>query len=478
MPTPTTPAEPVFSGPDLCRLTAREAIALLKAGEVSPAELVEASLTRIGQTSDAINAMVTPCPDRARAAAAQADRSTLLAGLPIGIKDLTTVAGVRTSFGTPGLAEFVPEHSDPIVTRLEGRGGVVIGKTNTPEMGAGANTFNAVFGATRNPWDTRMNPGGSSGGAAAGLAAGEVWLSQGSDLGGSLRTPASYCGVVGLRPSPGVAGGGHDVLKMGTMPVDGPMARNVADCALMLDAMAGFDPVWPVSYPAPETTYLDQCLRQPGPIRIAFSPDLNGVAPVTTEMDGLLRTALGQMTGDGVSVEEETPQVRDIEMAFRVHRALDMWTMYRHTPERIRAHYKPTLRQNIEDGQALTVEQIGDAMVARGRAYGVMQDFMTRYDVLACPVAGLPPLPVEVEYPTEVAGVPCKDYLDWLRFAFLATLCGLPALSLPVGFTEAGLPVGIQLIGKPRGEGRLLQVARVLEERLGLCATPIDPIRR
>ncbi|WP_234988713.1 amidase [Tropicibacter naphthalenivorans] len=459
-------------------MSAREAVRLLQKGEVTSSDLVEASLTRIEQTSGAINAMVTICPERAMTSAREADAQSLLAGLPIGIKDLTPVAGVRSTFGTPGLSEHIPTASDPLVLRLEARGAVVMGKTNTPEMGAGANTFNPIFGATRNPWDTRLNAGGSSGGAAAGLAAGEVWLSQGSDLGGSLRTPASFCGIVGLRPSPGVAGGGHPVLNMGTMPVDGPMARDVADCALFLDAMAGFDPIWPVSTPAPADSYLAQTLRDPGRVRIAYSPDLNGLAPVTGEMAQVLEAALARVQGGAVSVDEVQPKLPDIEAAFRVHRAMDMWTMYRHTPERIRSQYKPTLRQNIEEGRELTVDQIGDAQIARGRAYDVMRALLSDFDVLACPVTGIAPLPVEVEYPTEVAGEPCKDYLDWLRFAFLATLCGLPALSLPVGFTPAGLPVGMQLIGRPRGEGRLLQVARVLEERLGVGARPIDPVIR
>lgn len=465
-----------FTGPDLCRQTARDVMALLKSGQVSTAELIDASLSRIAQTSPAINAMVTTCGDRARDA--QPDRDSMLAGLPVGIKDLTDVAGVRTTYGTPALADNVPKASDPMVLRMEARGAVVIGKTNTPEMGAGANTFNAVFGATRNPWDTRMNPGGSSGGAAAGLATGEVWLSQGSDLGGSLRTPASYCGVVGLRPSPGLVASAAGADAFDAFGVDGPMARNVADVALFLDAMTGFDPVSPLSHPPSTDSYLNACLAAPGHIRIAFSTDLGGLAPVTSDMAQILARAVARVQAPDVAVEEHQPDTRGLDHAFRTFRALGMWTSHQVRPKRISQHFKPTLAENIRTGSTLTVDDIARANVTRSRLYAQMRGLFDRFDVLACPVTGLAPLPSEVEYPTEVAGQPCRDYLDWLSFAFLASTCGLPALSLPVGFTDTGLPVGLQLIGPPRGEARLLQVARHLEEALALPLAPIDPIVR
>ncbi|MGH1415308.1 MAG: amidase [Pelagimonas sp.] len=472
------PARPAFSGPELCALTACDAVDLLKAREVQPSDLVEASLARISQTSPAINAMVTQCAARAQSATKAATPNQDLAGLPIGIKDLSPVSGVRTTFGTKALAEFVPETSEPLVTRLETRGAIVIGKTNTPEMGAGANTFNAVFGKTRNPWDTRLNAGGSSGGAAAGLATGEVWLSQGSDLGGSLRTPASFCGIVGLRPSPGIAGGGPALQGFDFLPVNGPMARTVEDCALMLDAMAGYDPIWPISYPAPVNSYLRTCRTESGPIRIAYAPDLGGLAPVTPRMSQVLNTALARIASKDLDVIEAAPQTETVEQCFRTLRAFGFWTNARNTPERITQHYKPTLQQNISEGRALLMDDVAEAMTQRSAIYQSMLLFLKDYDVLACPVTGIEPLPVEIEYPTDVNGEPCKDYLDWLRFAMLATVCGLPALSLPVGFTDTGVPVGLQLIGRPRGEGRLLQVARVMEKALNLGSAPIDPVIR
>ncbi|MBP0482576.1 amidase [Sagittula salina] len=469
------PAERGFSGPDLCALTAVEAVTLLKRRAVSPRELVEASLTRIATTSPAINAMVTPCADRALNAASKATPDSLLAGLPIGIKDLTPVAGVRTTWGTPAHADHIPAASDPLVTRLEARGAVVMGKTNTPEMGAGGNTFNAVFGATRNPWDTRLNAGGSSGGAAAGLATGEVWLSHGSDLGGSLRTPASYCGIVGLRPSPGLVASGPGVDAFDRMGVEGPMARTVADVALFLDAMAGFEASCPLSHPG--GAFLAALDTDPGPIRIAFSPDLDRL-PVTAEIAGVHATALARVAAPDLTVEEIAPTFPGRDHAFRTFRALGMWTKSKLTPVRVSDRFKPTLKANIAEGAVLTPDDIATATITRTRLFATMQALFAQHDVLACPVTGLAPLPVAVEYPTEIAGTPTRDYLDWLSFAFLATLTGLPALSLPVGFTPAGLPVGLQLIGPPRGEARLLQVAQRLQQALGLPGTPIDPNRQ
>lgn len=469
-------ADPAFSGPELCRLTACEAVDLLRRRKVSPRDLVEASVARIARTSPAINAMVTVCADRALAAAGAEAADSPLAGLPIGIKDLTPVAGVRSTWGTPALADHVPAVSDPLVLRLEARGAVVIGKTNTPEMGAGANTFNPVFGRTRNPWNTTMNAGGSSGGAAAGLAAGEVWLSTGSDVGGSLRTPASFCGIVGLRPTPGrvISGNGHDGFNL--FGVEGPMARTVEDCALFLDAMAGWDPASPISFPAPERGFLETCRTDAGPVRLAFSPDLGGLFPVEPEMAAILARAVQRFEAPDVTVAEESPKLPRLAETFRTFRALGMWTGFRNTPKRVSDGYKDTLKRNIAEGGRLTVDEIADAQHARSQLYETMQRFFGRFDVLACPVSGIGPLPAEIEYPPSVAGVASRDYIDWLSFAFLATVCGLPALSLPVGRDARGLPVGLQLIGPPRGEARLLQVARRLEQATGFPATPIDPV--
>jgi amidase len=455
-------------------MSARDVIALLKKGEITTADLIDASLTRMDQVEPLVNAVVTRCPERARAADVAA--SSLLAGLPIGIKDLNPVAGVRTTFGTKGMADHVPDTSDPLVIRLEDRGGVVLGKTNTPELGAGANTFNAVFGATRNPWNTAMNAAGSSGGAAVSLATGELWLSHGSDFGGSLRSPANYCGIVGLRPSPGIAGGSSAHLGFTTGGVDGPMARDVLDCALFLDAMAGYDPLWPISFPPPATPYIDTARHDAGKVRIAYTSDLNGFAAVTSEIDSLLRGALESLRLPDVTVEDHCPDLPRLDETFRALRCLSFLGSYQVTPDAVTRHYKDTIKGNLADARAMSFDDYVQAERDRSAIYNSMATFFQTHDVLACPVNGLAPLPVEIEYPTEVAGRPMRDYIDWLQFAFLPTVAGLPALSLPVGFTSSGMPVGLQLIGPPRGEARLLQVAHTLEQALNLPVTLIDPI--
>jgi amidase len=465
--------ETIYSGPDLCAKPAREVIDLLAKGEVSTDELIDASLTRMDQVESQVNAVVTRCENRARAA--KPDRSSALAGLPIGIKDLNEVAGVRTTFGTKGCADHVPETSDPLVRRLEDRGGVVLGKTNTPELGAGANTFNAVFGATRNPWNTAMNAAGSSGGAAVSLATGELWLSHGSDSGGSLRSPANYCGIVGLRPSPGIAGGSSAKMGFTTMNVEGPMARDVLDCALFLDAMAGYDRIWPVSFPAPQVPYLETARRDAGPVRVAYTPDLNGFAAVTSEIDTVLRQALGRLRLPNVTVDEHCPELPRLDEAFRAMRYLSYLGNYQATPPEIAKYFKDTIHGNVADAEAMAFADYVRSERNRSAIYNNMVAFFETFDVLACPVNGLAPLPVEIEYPTEVAGRPMRDYIDWLQFAFPASVAGLPAMSLPVGFTPSGMPVGLQLIGPPRGEGRLLQIAHMFEQALALPVTVIDP---
>src|SRR5215475_9841370 len=294
------------SATELWRLTARQAVDLLKRREIRPLDLVEASLARIAATDGAIHAVPTLCAERARAEAGTVDAGSLLAGLPIAVKDLEDVAGVRTTYGSPIYAAHVPARSDLMVERLETAGAVVVGKSNTPEFGAGANTYNQLFEATRTPWQTDLTAGGSSGGSAAALAAGQVWLATGSDLGGSLRTPASFCGVVGLRPSPGRVATGPNERPFGTLPVVGPMARNVGDCALMFDAMVGQHDEDPMSFEAPPASFLSSALKPKMPLRVAYSPDL-GICPVDKVVRESVGAAMKKLAGAGVIVEEASP---------------------------------------------------------------------------------------------------------------------------------------------------------------------------
>lgn len=472
-----------FTGPELCRLEAHEVVALLKRGEISSQDLLDAAFERTEAVEPAINALPITCQERAEAALGNLgdgdrDHPGWLAGLPIGIKDLDKVSGVRTTFGTRGLADFVPEESEHFVDRLEQRGGIVIGKTNTPEMGAGGNTFNEVLGTTRNPWDTRMNAAGSSGGAAASLAAGEVWLSSGSDHGGSLRTPAAYCGIVGLRPSPGrVASMLTPGASVGfiTEGVQGPMARSVRDCALFLDAMSGFEPRVPLSYPAPDTPFQEAVKRATGTVRIAFSPDLNGLLPVESVIADGLKDALGKIERAGGVVFEDCPELPNLERTYHVVRSLGFAAAFSRLPQSVTRHFKKTLRENWEFAQTVSQEDFTAMNVDRTTLFLNTHDFLQDFDVLACPTVGCMPRPVELEWVDEINGVEFTNYMDWLRFAFLATVTGLPAISVPIGLSPEGMPIGMQLIGKPRGEAALLAVARAVEMAVGGPLGPIDP---
>ena len=475
---------PAFTGPELCALDAHEVVGLLRRREISPEELLDASLARIETVEPAVNAMPTVCSDRARAAAkalsnTHSDHPGWLGGLPLGIKDLDRVKGVRTTFGTLGLSDHVPDFSDHFVERLEQRGGLVVGKTNTPEMGAGGNTFNAVFGATRNPWNTALNPGGSSGGAAASIATGETWLSQGSDHGGSLRTPAAYCGVVGLRTTPGrvpttlVAGVSAAHIGDGVI---GPMARSVRDCALFLDSLSGFEPRFPLSLPSPNTSFQDAVARSTPKVRIAFAADLGGLCPVEAPIRDALASTLDKVEAEGGTVIEDCPDLTGLEDTYRKLRALGIVAAFSRLPEDVHRHFKPALRDNWAYARTLTLEDFADAYIDRTRLFLAMQGFLEDFDVLACPTVSCMPRNSDIEWIAEVEGETFDDYLGWMKFAFLATTAGLPAASVPVAVSEQGLPIGIQLIGPPRGEATVLAVARAIEMAVGGPLGPIDPV--
>ena len=456
-----------YTGPDLCALTAIEVRSLLKSREISPQDLLDASETRIQQTEPQQNAMVTRCFSRARKSIRP---DSLLGGIPIGVKDLTDVKDVRTTYGTIGFQDHIPEASDPLVTAMEVHGALVVGKTNTPEMGAGANTFNTVFGPTGNPHNPAFNAGGSSGGAASGLATGQVWLSHGSDYGGSLRLPAAYCNVVGLRPSPGRAGGSKTVFE--TIGVQGPMARTVADCALFFDAMQGVKS--PIGFPAPATSFLSAVEAAPDTMRIGYMPDLCGHAPVEADVAETLASALHMAEKSGCTVEEVGLDTTGMDQAFRAIRALGFATTALSLPESITCHFKATIKGNAADAAALTANDLAKANLIRARLYRDATALLTHFDILACPVVGLGPMPLEIEFPPEVNGVKSRDYLDWLGFSNLASLSSLPALSLPVGRLPNGMPMGIQLIGPNRGEAKLLAAARSLERILAVNTRPVD----
>jgi amidase len=468
---------------DLTRLTAQAAVRLLRQGGVSPLELIDAALARIAATDGAINALPTLCPDRARdgarrlmdSASAGAHGPGWLAGLPLAVKDLNDVAGVRTTYGSPIYADHVPARSDILVERLEANGGIVLAKSNTPEFGAGANTFNEVFGATRNPWDTALTCGGSSGGSAAALAAGQVWLATGSDLGGSLRTPASFCSVVGLRPGPGRVPHGPETRPFDTLSVDGPMGRTVGDVALMLDAMVTRHLEDPLSLEPPNQPFQAAAAERQAPQRVAFSPDL-GITPVDAEVREICAAAAGRFAEGGAIVEEACPDFSGAVEAFGVLRALGFVAGHRAHYDAHRDKLKPEVIWNIERGLALDADEIAKAELARGALFHRMAAFFRTYDLLLCPAACVPPFDVRTRWLQELNGVTFDNYVEWIRITYALTLTSCPVLSLPCGFTRDGRPVGLQLVGRPCGEAGLLGAAAVLEEILDIARlTPIEP---
>ncbi|MCP5153169.1 MAG: amidase [Ectothiorhodospiraceae bacterium] len=467
--------------PELCRLTAVDAVAALERGEVSPVELIDAAAARIEAVEPHINALPTRCLERARdharrlASQARPTEGPWLGGLPVSIKDLNPVAGVRTTFGSPIYADNVPARSDILVERLERHGGIVVAKSNTPEFGAGASTFNEVFGKTRNPWNTAKSVAGSSGGAAASVASGEVWLAHGSDLGGSLRTPASFNAVVGLRPSPGRVPHGPRPQAFTGLPVEGPIARNVADVALFLDAICGLDREDPLSFDRPATSFLDAVRERRAPLRVGFSPDL-GILPVASEVRSICAAAAARFADTGASVDDACPDFSEAIDAFQVLRASLFAAGHAGHLRDHRDKLKPEVIWNIEKGLALTAAEIGAAEAARSRLYHSTAAFFADHDVLACPTAIVAPFDVDVRYVEEVEGHRFDNYVHWIGITFAVTLTGCPSVSIPAGFTADGLPVGIQLVGPPRGEARLLAAAACLEDVLGIAPRlPIDP---
>ena len=464
---------------DLIRRTATEIVDGLRRGDITPLDCLDALEKRVGEVDGKVNALPTRCFDRARKAARElmakppAARG-VLAGLPVPIKDLTDVAGVRCTQGSPIFKDRVAETSDLLVTHLEGNGGLIYAMSNTPEFGAGAHTFNEVFGVTRNPWNTRLSPAGSSGGAAVALATGMAWVAHGSDLGGSLRNPASFCGVVGLRPSPGRVAASVFSKIDSTLGVEGPMARNVEDLALLFDAMVGEEPADPLSLPADGTSYLAAARAGWKPKRVAVSRDL-GLPPVDPEVAGLVMAAAGKLAAEGVIVEEAHPDLRETRECAQTLRALSYANM-RPLLEQHRDLLKPEVVWNIERGLRLTGAEIARAEAQRGEMFRRMRRFFETYDLLLCPATIVPPFPVEQRYVSECDGTALETYVDWLMIVHAITLTCSPAISIPCGFTTSGLPVGLQIVAPGRADARLLAGARFMEQVLGLGAmTPIDP---
>jgi amidase len=464
------------------RLTASAAVDLLRKREISPLELIDAAAARIAETEPALNAMPTLCLERARSHAKRLMQNPpadppahFLHGLPIAVKDNVDVAGVRCTFGSPIFADRIAPESDVVVQRLEASGALVVGKTNIPEFAAGGNTFNDVFGITRNPWNTDFTPGGSSGGSAAALAAGQVWLATGNDFGGSIRTPASFCSLVGLRPTAGLV---PRVQKQAYSPlnVEGPLARNVADCALLLECEAGHHPLDPLSAPVAPGTFIRAAASPRRPDLVAMSLDL-GIAPtVSPEVARLFRSLGETLAGAGCAVEEACPDLGDADATFRTLRGVAYVANMRTLLDTARDRLKPEVIRNAEFGLGLTIDDIVSAELAQGEIVRRVAGFFGKYEILICPAVLCPPIRVEERYLAELDGVRFDDYLGWLVMTCAVSATGCPVLALPCGFTSGGLPVGVQVIGPPRSESRLFAIGAFLEQLLAVSpGAPIDP---
>ncbi len=471
----------------LTRLPAREAVQLLEVGEVSPLELIDAALARIEQVEPQVNALPTLCPDRARERAKALPLKPdggrgWLAGLPVAIKDLMDVQGVRTTYGSPIYKDHVPAKSHPMVERLEANGGLVLAKSNTPEFGAGGSTFNEVFGRTRNPWNTSLTCGGSSGGSAVALATGEVWLAHGSDHGGSLRKPGSYCSVVGLRPSPGRVTRGTVGNLFSPSSVEGPMARDVPDLALFLDAISGRDNRDPLTIHPPAESFFATTMaalakgRMAAPKRIGFTTDYSGSVPVAKAVKSITEAAARRFEDLGCVVEEAHPALGDIDEAFQILRA-QFFVVNR---ERELAEHRDLIKADIiwntEKGFAQTPTQLAWAERERAKFYAGVLAFFETYDFLACPVVNVPPFDVNLRFVDTVDGVKLDNYIAGSLTTSAISLTACPAISVPAGFDEHGRPIGLQLVGPPQDEAGLLAVAALFEQMTGLAKLlPIDP---
>ena len=449
----------------------------VRAKEISARELLDLHLERIDATNPRVNAIVSADPERARAEAALADERLArgeevgpLHGLPFAVKDTHEVGGWLSTSGSPVRADHVPERDELVVERVRAAGAITVGKTNTPEFASGSHTFNPIFGTTHNPYDLSRSAGGSSGGAAAALASGMVPLADGSDMGGSLRNPASFCNVVGMRPSFQRVPQWPNPNHWEVVSVQGPLARSVDDLSLLLSVMAGPTERVPISQQAPGSGFDAVPPLDLGGLRVAMSIDLGGAFEVDTGVADIVRAQQTVLEDAGARVLGAAPDLREAEDTFRTLRA---WHFQASYGELLAAHpdsFKASLADNIRAGAALTGADIARAYRQRSMLAERMRLFFEEYDALVLPVSQVPPFSADMEYPADINGQVQETYLDWMRSAYLITVTGCPAMSVPAGFTAEGWPVGLQIVTGANSERRLLAIARAYEEATGLGA--------
>ncbi|MGY1823387.1 amidase [Geodermatophilus sp. SYSU D00079] len=456
---------------ELCLRPATELAALIRSRQLSARELTDACLDRIERLDDRVNAIVTLDAEGARAAADAADAALAagdevgpLHGLPVAHKDTHATGGMRTTWGSPLHADTVPAEDELVVARLRAAGAIRVGKTNTPEFAAGSHTFNTLFGVTHNPYRHGLSAGGSSGGAAAALAAGFVPLAEGSDMGGSLRNPAAFCNVVGLRPTPGRVPTWPAPIGWSQLSVQGPMGRTVADVALTLSAVAGPDRRVPIALGDPGAPFAAPLPERLDGLRVAWAPDLGGRVRVDPAVTAVLSDVVRVFEDLGATVDLDCPDLTGADDVFGTLRA---WLFDASFTDLARQHpdqVKESIRWNAEMGAKLSGADVARAEMAHTALYERTVAFFDRYDVLLAPTTQVLPFPVEQEYPTEIGGVALDNYLEWMRACTLITPTGCPALSVPAGFTADGLPVGLQVVAEPRADRRVLEVGHAFEQ--------------
>jgi len=459
-----------MSSPEICFLTATELSRRIRARDISATEVMEAHLAQIERVNPKVNAIVTLLPEQAMELSRAADESLVrgrelgpLHGLPIAHKDLIPTRGIRTTSGSLAFKDFVSEEDGLIVERLKNAGAITIGKTNTPEFGAGSQTYNEVFGETLNPYDTSKTCGGSSGGAAVALACGMLPIADGSDMGGSLRNPASFCNVVGFRPSPGRVPTWPDLVGWFPLTVEGAMARTVQDIALMMSGISGPDPRSPISITEPGSVFSCPLERDFKGVRVAWSHDL-GVLPVNACVTSVIEGQRHVFESLGCLVEEGEPDFRDADEIFKVWRAWRFELAFVDLLKTHRDQLKDTVIWNIQEGMKLSGPQIGRAERKRTELYHRVRKYMETYEFLILPVSQVLPFDVKQRYVTEINGVKMDTYIDWMKSCYYITTVGLPAISVPCGFTMDDLPVGVQIVGRHQDDLGVLQLAYAFEQ--------------
>lgn len=454
------------------KLSATDLAQAIRTRRVRAVDAVSACFERIDQDNDRLKAFITICREQAEAEAIKADAAVergehlgSLHGVPFAIKDLTATAGIRTTYGSVIYKDYVPSKDELCVARLRAAGGILIGKTNTPEFGLGNATTNELYGPTANPYDLDKSCGGSSGGSAVAVSAQMCPLAQGSDFGGSVRTPASFCGIVGLRPSVGRIPQVPKNPLWESLAVDGVLARDVKDAALMLSVMAGQDRRDPVSIAQPSWSMPDFSDEGRNQIRVGFSHDL-GIAIIDTEVAEVFHQAIERMAPVCQSVSPDCPDCSGAQETFETLRAALLLHQQRHHYEKYGALLSENVRWNVERGFDIKAADYLRAETERDRIYLNFLEFFERYDILATVSASVPPFPRDQQEILDINGVALRNIIDYLTITYTISLTGLPALSIPCGWTKSGLPIGMQLVGKPQGEAELLRFAFLLQEKL------------